>query len=533
MKYILFIFIYLTPLFAGAKNRVIDYPSVGTSNSNAIEIKRVEWNEKGTFITINIYSRDWSRIAKTTVLRDDKRTYKLLRADGIEIGKKTFPPKDKQLLTYTLCFEPLDPKTKSIDFIEEGLSNGWELKGIQLEKQKKKAKFRCVIEGEVINRPNSLRMALIPLHGDLRVKGIYIPIIDGHFSYTLELDYPAPYELIFLEEHISGSWQPFYFMAEKGEVKIALHEQYKQNQVVGGQWNKEFKRLENGSEEINVQIKELERSLSEKQNKNTYYSAEGMALIEKVQHHRNKKGLDSLWQIREELMAQNKFYTPEVQQIRLQMKQLSDKNIDWTLEQIKQHPSVAGLAYLENLIFRVIGYKMPLDLKKMVAIYKEIYAAKYHAYPSVKMIENLLNRVQVGEKYIDCTALDLSGESIRLSSQIAGKVALIDLWASWCGSCIRNAIEVIPIWKEYESKGFTVVGIARENGNTQAMENAIKRHKFPWLNLVEHKDQGNIWCKYGLGNAGGGQFLVDATGKIIAKDPTAQELREWLEKLIK
>jgi hypothetical protein len=53
------------------------------------------------------------------------------------------------------------------------------------------------------------------------------------------------------------------------------------------------------------------------------------------------------------------------------------------------------------------------------------------------------------------------------------------------------------------------VGIARERNTTNAMKAAIERNKYPWLNLVELNDKENIWVKYRLGNAGGGEFLVD------------------------
>ena len=140
--------------------------------------------------------------------------------------------------------------------------------------------------------------------------------------------------------------------------------------------------------------------------------------------------------------------------------------------------------------------------------------------------------VKVGGSFIDFTAPDFSGNPVRLSEQIKGKVALIELWASWCGPCRRSARSMIPVYEAYKDKGFTVVGIARER-ELSAGINAAKRDKYPWLNLIELEDAGKIWEKYGLGNSGGGSFLVDKDGTILAISPGAEEVKKTLDRLLK
>jgi len=140
--------------------------------------------------------------------------------------------------------------------------------------------------------------------------------------------------------------------------------------------------------------------------------------------------------------------------------------------------------------------------------------------------------VKVGGSYIDFSAPDLEGNMVKLSDQIKGKVALIDLWASWCGPCRRLSSSMIPIYEAFKDKGFTVVGIARENNNTDAMKKAIEQDKYPWLNLVELNDKGNIWEMYGAGNSGGCTYLVDKDGKILAIHPSAEEVTKILTELL-
>lgn len=90
-------------------------------------------------------------------------------------------------------------------------------------------------------------------------------------------------------------------------------------------------------------------------------------------------------------------------------------------------------------------------------------------------------------------------------------------------------LELIPVYKEYKNRGFEIVGIAREQ-NKEAGVNAAKMDQYPWINLLEIKDSQGIWQQYGLGNSGGGTFLLDKDGIILAVSPSAEEVREILEK---
>ena len=60
------------------------------------------------------------------------------------------------------------------------------------------------------------------------------------------------------------------------------------------------------------------------------------------------------------------------------------------------------------------------------------------------------------------------------------------------------------------------------------MIRVVKQDRHPWLSLAEINDGGRIWNKYGIGNAAGGDFLVDRNGLILAVNPTADEVKKIL-----
>ena len=87
---------------------------------------------------------------------------------------------------------------------------------------------------------------------------------------------------------------------------------------------------------------------------------------------------------------------------------------------------------------------------------------------------------------------------------------------------------MIPVYQKFADKGFTVVGIAREQNVSDALE-AIRKDGYPWVQLIDLRDEFCIWLRHGTENAGGSTFLVNPEGKIVAIHPSAEEVEAILE----
>jgi len=55
--------------------------------------------------------------------------------------------------------------------------------------------------------------------------------------------------------------------------------------------------------------------------------------------------------------------------------------------------------------------------------------------------------------------LTLSGRPVPLAAELAGTVALIDLWATWCTACQREQPKLERLHAAYADRGVRVIGV--------------------------------------------------------------------------
>lgn len=68
---------------------------------------------------------------------------------------------------------------------------------------------------------------------------------------------------------------------------------------------------------------------------------------------------------------------------------------------------------------------------------------------------------------LDTELKAMNGRPIKLSDY-AGKVLVVNLWATWCGPCRMEIPELVKFHKEYRAKGLEVVGLSTENPEASA-----------------------------------------------------------------
>ncbi|WP_455672108.1 redoxin domain-containing protein [Phocaeicola sp.] len=535
-KLLLVIGMALPTLWGTAQTRTIDYPVKGKRTTEALEFYQVTVSDTAVIVKGNMYSRPnyWVKLASSSVLKGKTtgKNYRLVRATGIKLDKEVYMPESWNR-SFTLQFEPVDAKDKSVDFDEllpDG--EGFVVNGIALEAQPENKKIHCRIEGKVINDVACSRMMLLPEGTDARVnEWVSIPVYDGKFSYDLYADEENAYTLIPWNNYMGGMMFTTDFFAENGVVEPTFYSMEKQPELTSDSpLNKELLTFKQETNRLFMAPLQMEREKLEKEGK--LESPEMQALRKQFEEVKDEAEKGELRKKINQLYQEGKAFTPEYEALNKKSKEVFEEYQAYTLEYIKENPTLIGFYLLKNQAQRM-RQGMEMNPEPYVKVYNEVYAQKFPNHSMSEYMQNWVSSqgIKVGEQFIDFTAPDLAGIRHTLSEEIAGKVALIDLWASWCGPCRRTSMSMIPLYEAYKDKGFTIVGVARERKKAD-MESALAKDKYPWLNLLELNDNGKIWEKYGVGNGGGCTFLIDKDGKILAIHPTAEEVKTILDKLL-
>jgi len=400
------------------------------------------------------------------------------------------------------------------------------------------APVQCLIRGEVIDRPDSNQLILLKEGEDTRVKGVYIPIIDGKFEYQLNVDAEETYDLIFVDEDLDGAWQPITFFAENGTVSMKLYpmDRHLENVIEGGLLNKKYA----DHKKLRISLfqegwDELRKEWNDLYEKDAADSPAAKEINKLLGESEDGNVLDSLYRCSDALQKTKEHLSEEGKELDRKSRELYRRQLEWELDVLNNNVSLVNYAIIAQNLLPINISHNPLGPDPYIELYNNIYKELYPKHPYTEKINiyvNSLTNMKVGGKYIDFSAPDFNGNTIILSEQIKGKVALIDLWASWCGPCRRHSMNMIPVYEAYKDKGFTIVGVARESELSSAV-NAAKKDGYPWINLIELNDRNKIWEMYGVGNAGGSTFLVDRDGTILAIRPTAKEVEEILENKLK
>lgn len=401
--------------------------------------------------------------------------------------------------------------------------------GNQTKNQQTDATIHCHINGVVHDRPESSKLLLyIGVDGNIAVSSqpyCEIKISDSQFSYDLYLDEPQYCELVFEDEFKNGYWQAIDFIADDGTINMNLYptEEVGKTDIEGPASTNEY-------QSYKVELRKLQDATNEVRNKlkaeGKTYTEEYSSLITQIEALENNSPKQKLLIEQIQAMTEEQTYAPETLAER---KRYQAERLAKMLEIVTGEPSTARLAMLA----KQMKYKLPPQ--ELVDAFNNIYAVKMPDNAITKFCLRQIEgfQLQIGAQYIDFEAPDLDGQMHKLSDMIKdAEVVLLDLWASWCGPCRTASIEMIPLYDKYHNKGFQIIGVARESGSTKAMEKAVKQDGYKWPQLIELDDRANIWAKYGCNNAAGRRILFDAQGKIIAFDPTIEQLTAEVEKRI-
>ena len=151
---------------------------------------------------------------------------------------------------------------------------------------------------------------------------------------------------------------------------------------------------------------------------------------------------------------------------------------------------------------------------------------------TTKVLEGLrkLEKTSVGKPYTDLDLLE--GEAMtatKLSQHVAGKVALIDFWASWCGPCRAEIPNIAEMHKKYADKGVVVIGLNVWD-KPDAQRKTIETMNMTWLQLADTTKVATD--TYGV-NGIPQIMLIGKDGTILARDLRGEAIEAAIVEALK
>lgn len=522
--------------------RIIKQPASAQDNSTHSILRSIELTDTATIVDYSfLHSPNyWCSIDSMELVGNvTGKKYPIKGTVGYTLRKRQYMPASCRY-DFSIIFPAIDHQDTSVDMLDLEEDGSWTVlrKGIDLTGDGLKAKYVTHINGTYEGEGTFVGIFKSGSHLNRNQKVTWVPVDNGKFSYDLRSDDLLVYDIVNGPNMFMGAWSSGRFFSENATIDIAFTPE-----------------------------KDEDYGMSEIEYHDISVNAPGGSLTSSLQEHhkRMKEEYDNAAPVIEykSLMDNKKFYTPEYyaleeayiahpeqkDSLAKAVNDLFDRGVAKTPEgllaekEIKRYNTTERLqsqcrdaVSMDNLagLFAIVSECFYADdTTPMVEAYLNSYRGKfpdseYAAY--MEAISNV-NEIAPGNSFNDFTAPDAEGNVHRFSELIDGKPALLDLWAVWCGPCRRTSMSMIPVYDEYASRGFTIIGVARVAKGDELPTDAIEKDGYKWINLFDVDDANRIWALYRCQNAAGGTFLISPEGKIVKSGVTAEDVRAYLKTL--
>ncbi|MFM7002051.1 MAG: TlpA disulfide reductase family protein [Limnohabitans sp.] len=126
----------------------------------------------------------------------------------------------------------------------------------------------------------------------------------------------------------------------------------------------------------------------------------------------------------------------------------------------------------------------------------------------------------------------LDGSKIT-TTQLQGKVFLLNFWATSCTTCVAEMPEVIATYKKFQGRGFDTVAVAMSYDPPSYVVNFAQTRQLPFKVAIDNT--GSAAKAWGDVQLTPTTFLVNKRGEIVKRyvgAPNFAELHQLVEKLL-
>jgi len=119
------------------------------------------------------------------------------------------------------------------------------------------------------------------------------------------------------------------------------------------------------------------------------------------------------------------------------------------------------------------------------------------------------------------------------TSDLVGKVTLVNFWATTCVSCVKEMPELAATYQKFKDRGFETVAVAMSYDPPSYVVNFAQSRQLPFKVAIDNT--GEVARAWGEVKLTPTTFLVNKRGEIVKRyvgEPDFAALHQLLDKLL-
>lgn len=123
--------------------------------------------------------------------------------------------------------------------------------------------------------------------------------------------------------------------------------------------------------------------------------------------------------------------------------------------------------------------------------------------------------------------------SQKQTTDLKGRVTLVNFWATSCVTCVAEMPKVIATYEKYKGQGYGTMAVAMSYDPPSYVVNYVQTRKLPFDVAIDNTGAvAKAWGEVGITPT---SYLVNKRGEIVKRyvgEPNFTELHQLIEKLL-